>query len=112
MGGQKRLRLRLRRGRDAYGEVKSSSDESPDGPVANAFSNSSTRAGWTIGAGVELKLSANWSAKLEYLYVDLGSVSNTFATTIPALGGGFLGVSGSSRVSDNILRAGLNYKFN
>lgn len=95
----------------AYGEVKSSLTVA-NGAVANAFSNSSTRAGWTIGAGVESKLSANWSAKLEYLYVDLGSVSNTFATTIPALGGGFLGVSGNSRVSDNILRAGLNYKFN
>ena len=37
-----------------------------------AGSSSSTQPGWTVGAGGEYGFSGNWSAKLEYLYVDLG----------------------------------------
>ena len=50
-------------------------------------------------------------AKLEYLYVDLGRTSGSFLTTIPALGGGFLTSNYSSRITDNVLRVGVNYKF-
>jgi outer membrane immunogenic protein len=50
-------------------------------------------------------------AKLEYLYVDLGKMSGSFLTTIPALGGGFLTSNYSSRITDNVLRVGVNYKF-
>ena len=35
----------------------------------------STRTGWTWGTGVEAALDANWTAKAEWLYVDLGSTS-------------------------------------
>ena len=34
-----------------------------------------------------------------------------FLTTIPAFGGGFLTSNYSSRITDNVLRVGLNYKF-
>ena len=34
---------------------------------------SSTQVGWTVGGGVEWAFAPNWSAKLEYLYYDLGS---------------------------------------
>jgi outer membrane immunogenic protein len=65
-------------------------------------SQTDTRAGWTLGAGVEHKFTPNWSAKLEYLYIDFGS--KTF----------FAGTANESRVSfrDNILRAGINYEWN
>jgi outer membrane immunogenic protein len=36
---------------------------------------SKTKVGWTAGAGAEWMFARNWSAKLEYLYVDLGSES-------------------------------------
>jgi outer membrane immunogenic protein len=36
------------------------------------FSDEETRAGWTAGGGVEFAFAGNWSAKAEYLYVDLG----------------------------------------
>src|SRR5262249_48641313 len=46
-----------------------------------------TRVGWTVGAGIEAKLWGGWSTKIEYLYVDLGSVTDTFTiaggTTLP-----------------------------
>jgi len=30
-----------------------------------------TRVGWTVGTGIEMKFSLNWSGKLEYLYMDI-----------------------------------------
>lgn len=41
--------------------------------VGASLSESQTRVGWTAGAGLEKKFSQNWSAKLEYLYVDFGT---------------------------------------
>jgi outer membrane immunogenic protein len=78
---------------------------------ASSFSASDLRVGYTVGAGIEGAIGGNWTAKLEYLYVDLGRTSGSFATAIPALGGGLLTSSYSSRVTDNVLRAGLNYNF-
>jgi outer membrane immunogenic protein len=65
--------------------------------VAGFGSGSSTKAGWTLGGGVEFALAAPWTAKVEYLYADLGR------------GGGVAGTDTSFRA--NILRAGLNYRF-
>ena len=56
-----------------------------------------TKAGWTVGGGVEAHISGPWSAKLEYLYVDLGR------------GGSILGSDASFHT--NIVRVGVNYKF-
>jgi outer membrane immunogenic protein len=77
---------------------------------------SDSRVGVAIGGGVEAALSGNWTAKVEYLYLDFGSVSETFRYNAP--GGGF-GPPGpipivsvvSGNVSDHILRAGVNYRF-
>jgi outer membrane immunogenic protein len=95
----------------AYGEVKSNETIGAFG-----FSNSDTRVGYTVGAGVEGVIGGNWTAKLEYLYVDLGRTSGSIATTIPAFGAGLvasglLASSYSSRITDNVLRVGLNYRF-
>src|SRR5882757_6687847 len=40
----------------------------------------STRAGWTVGAGVEAAIDRNWSVKLEYLYTDLGDIGSSGAS--------------------------------
>ena len=60
-----------------------------------------TEAGWTAGAGVENQFAKNWSAKLEYLYVDLGTHR-------------FLNLTGfdtNIKLRDNLVRVGLNYQF-
>ena len=62
------------------------------------WSESHTTAGWTIGAGAEVGLAPNWSAKLEYLYIDLST--SQFAIT---------GVSNG--YSASVVRAGVNYRF-
>ncbi|WOH68254.1 porin family protein [Bradyrhizobium sp. BWA-3-5] len=92
----------------AYGEVNTSA---VIGAGAFGFNAHDTRVGYTVGAGVEGAIGGNWTAKLEYLYMDLGRTSGTFLTTIPALGGGVLSYNYSSRITDNIVRVGLNYKF-
>ncbi len=110
----------------AYGDVKTTNTVSganfpgqqgvgttPPPPVlvAATMSNSSVRVGWTIGAGVEGVVTGNWTAKLEYLYMDLGDVSGTFVTPVVAPSGGFLRSSYNSHITDNILRVGVNYRF-
>ncbi|WP_407116834.1 outer membrane protein [Bradyrhizobium sp. LMG 9283] len=62
------------------------------------WTESHTTAGWTIGAGAEVGLAPNWSAKLEYLYIDLST--SQFAIT---------GVSNG--YSASVVRAGVNYHF-
>jgi outer membrane immunogenic protein len=64
-------------------------------------------AGWTIGGGWEYAFASNWSAKFEYLYYDLGSIS----ATMPDPNGLAITFQGSTDVKGNIVRAGLNYKF-
>jgi len=63
----------------AFGEAKYNMTFSQPGAVRlfNPYflSDSVTRVGWTVGAGVETAFANNWSAKLEYLYVDLGTRS-------------------------------------
>ena len=60
----------------------------------------STRTGWTAGAGLEWAFTSNWSAKIEYLHVDLGDFSVT-------AGGNTLGVS----TAFDVVRGGINYRF-
>src|SRR4029453_657657 len=74
-------------------------------PVHTMVSSHNTKAGLAVGGGVEGRLAGNWTAKIEYLYLDLGTV-----TTIPAPPR-TTAVAFNSRVTDNILRVGINYKF-
>jgi outer membrane immunogenic protein len=84
------------------------------GPWGAAGGFSDTRVGWTAGGGLEWMFWPNWSAKVEYLYYDLGSVNSSLgplANYTPALFS--LGVSQSrARFDGHIVRAGLNYHFN
>jgi outer membrane immunogenic protein len=77
--------------------------------VSIAAQNRDTRFGWTVGAGLEAMFAQNWSAKVEYLYMDLGSVTN--AAVLPTAAGLGIGSVVNSRVTDNIIRAGINYHF-
>ena len=79
--------------------------------VLASSSNSFTKVGWTVGAGLEGVVSGNWTAKIEYLYMDLGTVSGSFVTPIIAPGGAFVTSRYSSHITDNILRVGLNYRW-
>ena len=67
--------------------------------------DSSIEAGWTVGAGVEFAITQNLTAKIEYLFVDLPDGA---CTTVGNCGG----AAGSTvSFNENIVRAGLNFKF-
>lgn len=71
----------------------------PGGTVESA---SNTRTGWTAGAGVEWGLTQNWTARVEYLYVDLGNATSVFPLS---------NRQQTSNLTMNVARFGVNYKF-
>jgi outer membrane immunogenic protein len=78
----------------AYGDIRADQ--------ANG-SSSTTKTGWTAGGGVEYGIDRNWSAKLEYLHVDLGTATFMGAASgTPTL---------NVPITDDIVRAGLNYRW-
>lgn len=77
--------------------------------AAEYASGSKTKYGWTLGAGVEYALMDKWSAKLEYLYTDFGSVSSS--GTLTAAGPSAAPFSHSADLTSSTLRLGVNYKF-
>ncbi|MCX7310489.1 MAG: porin family protein [Alphaproteobacteria bacterium] len=83
-------------GGGAYGNVKATPSTAGLGVAAA----SDTRLGWTFGGGLEYAFLSNWSTKIEYLYVDLGSFNTGPAPVV-----------NNVSFKENIVRAGLNYKF-
>jgi outer membrane immunogenic protein len=81
--------------------------------AVNAVSQSKNRFGWTLGAGAEWMFAPNWTAKIEYLHVDLGSFSDVSYNLNLASGvvntNGF--IAHHHRVTEDIARVGVNYKF-
>jgi outer membrane immunogenic protein len=77
-------------------------------PTTNSFKNITINGGWTVGGGVEARLCGNWTGKIEYLYLNLGSmttgVNNQDVMTLTA--------AFNSRITDKLIRGGINYKFN
>jgi outer membrane immunogenic protein len=67
--------------------------------------DSSTVAGWAVGAGVEVAFAPNWTAKVEYLFVDLPNVTCTTTTNCGVLAGSTV------TLNENMVRAGVNFKF-
>ena len=71
-----------------------------NGTTSNV-SGSTTHAGWTLGAGLEwMFVPQQWSAKVEYLYVDLGHASNPLPIS-----------NNNLSLTENIFRIGVNYHF-
>ncbi len=77
----------------AVGDVKAST---------SLGSASETKAGWTAGAGLEAAITGPLTAKIEYLYADLGKITCLAAVCT---------VGTDVDYHANIVRAGLNYHF-
>jgi outer membrane immunogenic protein len=84
-------------GGGAYGNVKATVSV----PVLGlSGSSSSDQLGWALGVGLEYAFLSNWSAKIEYLHVDLGSFNTGPSPLV-----------NNVSFKEDIVRGGLNYKF-
>jgi outer membrane immunogenic protein len=111
----------------AYGEVAIKGNVQPgsvfqtNAPIV--WNHSADKVGWVAGAGVENQITPHWSWKVEYLFMDLGSVQAPVSGGVAGGGGGnCYGHGGAcfsyrnppsgsitSQFADNIVRAGINY---
>jgi outer membrane immunogenic protein len=94
----------------AYGETKHSVDMfGPTGNTQFSGAQSSVKAGYAIGAGIEYALTDKISAKTEYLYYNLGKDTLNVAV-ISGSGGRGTGYNSHFEDDGQIVRVGLNYK--
>ena len=77
----------------------------------NDLVSSATKAGWTVGAGVEVALARNWSAKGEYLFVNLADGSCTTDCAIADVSGTPIIPNVAVKFNESIVRGGVNYRF-
>jgi outer membrane immunogenic protein len=107
----------------AYGHVHSSVDIEQTAasinvpglePSSSSGVFSQTRAGWTVGGGVEWMFVSNLMVKLEYLHYDLGSATysagmrTTNQFTVPVWQ---FSSTATTNFRGDLIRVGLNYKF-
>jgi outer membrane immunogenic protein len=87
----------------AYGELQTTTNVTTAAALATLNANT-TKAGWTVGGGVEAALWGNWTGKVEYLYIDINNFTvNGAAVAVP--------IMVNAHLRDNIARVGLNYRF-
>lgn len=77
------------------------------GPPSLEETDSKTRAGWTVGGGIEYAVTNNWSIGAEYRYSDFGHVVDFPFSTL-TLGT----VVFTHHLTENQVQARVSYKFN
>jgi outer membrane immunogenic protein len=96
----------------AYGETKFGTAAAcplwapPCGPTA--VSSSAFSFGWTFGGGVEWQFAPAWTLRAEYLYIDLGTQTNTLTYNY---GANTSSLTSRLDEADSIVRVGVNYRF-
>lgn len=96
----------------AYGKVSAggtiSNPDNADFGTSFSFAVSKVTIGYAAGAGIEGAIlnSRDWTWRIEYLYLNLGSLSGS--GTEPITGSAY---NWDAKFSDNIVRVGLNYRF-
>jgi len=87
-------------------------DPSAGNLLISIVTGDDTRLGWTIGAGVEWGFWQNWSARLEYDFMDFGTKTET---NHAAYFNGATGLDPLLRDVDfkmSVVKLGINYRFN
>jgi outer membrane immunogenic protein len=88
----------------AYAQVDTEAKATAPGVTATVRADD-FRSGWTIGGGIEVAFAPGWSARLEYLYVDLGTQRTNFIFT------GLPVIADDARLDMSVVRAGVNFRF-
>jgi outer membrane immunogenic protein len=99
------------KGGGAWAHDKFSITDIPTGITYAHFDQ--TRLGWMLGGGVEYAVVGNWSAKVEYNYMDLGTERSSNVLCNPNFGcvgpGGSFNEDVAQRM--HVVKAGINYRF-
>jgi outer membrane immunogenic protein len=103
----------------AGGNVDTVGEFTPAGGTSSTatftVNNHGTRVGFVVGGGLEWAMSRHWTARVEDLYMDLGTLSNSPTVCSGGSCATFtdaLSLSNDrSSLSVNVLRVGVNYKF-
>lgn len=85
-----------------YGAVGAAWARNKAAETGGDFSLTESRVGWAFGGGVEYAIDQRWSAKIEYLYADLGSMRITTSGSE---------TYSSSKLNLNTVKFGVNYRF-
>jgi outer membrane immunogenic protein len=88
----------------AFGHIDNRYNDPIDTNIAKA---SDVRWGWTLGGGLEIALAPNWTARAEYLYVDLEKSSASLSATVNCAA--ICRFDWENRF--HVARAALNYRF-
>jgi outer membrane immunogenic protein len=70
--------------------------------AGTAETSSKTRDGWTAGGGIEWGFARNWTARAEYLYLNLGNTTSTFPLS---------NRQQTTSLNMNVARLAVNYRF-
>ncbi|MEP7029483.1 MAG: outer membrane protein [Pseudolabrys sp.] len=73
----------------AFGDIQNS--------VSGVGSSTTTKFGWALGGGLEAAIAGPWTAKVEYLYADLGRGTSVLGA--------------DTRFNTNLVRGGINFRF-
>jgi outer membrane immunogenic protein len=75
-------------------------------PLGDVRTNSPTRTGWAAGGGIEYGFARNWTARVEYLHLDLSD--QTFSFTAP---NNIFRSIDEGRLTVDTVRVGVSYLF-
>lgn len=95
----------------AYGKTTANGAQLLAGGGIVAGSASSTNVGWAAGAGLDIALSGNLSARAEYLYLQLPGVSGAAVGLTPSPQQGLIGGFSTGSSEAHMIRGGTNYRF-
>ncbi|MET0294661.1 MAG: outer membrane beta-barrel protein [Phenylobacterium sp.] len=76
-------------------------------PTTAALNTDETKTGWAAGVGGEYMFMPNWALRAEWMYVDLGTVRASAATT----SGPAAVFTSEADARGNLWRLGVDYKF-
>jgi outer membrane immunogenic protein len=94
------------KGGGAWGHGSSIGATTVGGTPFDTTYTSTDRAGWVVGGGIEWGFAPNWSAMLEYNHVDFGSTNITIISSVSPT------AFARSTETIDIIKAGINYRFN
>lgn len=95
----------------AYGKVQNQGSPLLGSNSLIVGTSSQTNVGFALGAGAEIAVSENLSAKSEYLYVSMPSASGQVNGVMIPNAAPLIGALGSGSFGSHIIRGGMNYRY-